>query len=89
MKSTARRASLHFRSRDDHRRANRQSIEDEFEEPLPSVLSALDRAATERELDYSQEFIEIMMREHKLSMDEAFDRYALLVLNLNEFFFID
>jgi hypothetical protein len=30
-----------------------------------------------------------MMREHGLSSDEAFDRFALLVLNLNEFIFID
>jgi hypothetical protein len=30
-----------------------------------------------------------MMREHKLSSDEAFNRFALLVLNLNEFMFVD
>ena len=50
---------------------------------------ALARAATASELDYGMEFVEVMMREHKLSSEEAFNRFALLVLNLNEFFFVD
>ncbi|MBT44428.1 MAG: hypothetical protein CL922_03150 [Deltaproteobacteria bacterium] len=50
---------------------------------------ALSRPATARELDYGMEFVEVMMREHKLSSEEAFNRFALLVLNLNEFFFLD
>jgi hypothetical protein len=29
------------------------------------------------------------MRDHKLSSEDAFNRFALLVLNLNEFFFVD
>lgn len=50
---------------------------------------ALSRPATVRELDYGMEFVEVMMREHKLSAEDAFNRFALLVLNLNEFFFVD
>ena len=50
---------------------------------------ALARAATASELDYGMEFVEVMMREHKLSSEEAFNRFALLALNLNEFFFVD
>lgn len=50
---------------------------------------ALARSATVRELDYGMEFVEVMMREHKLSSEDAFNRFALLVLNLNEFFFVD
>ena len=50
---------------------------------------ALARSATARELDYGMEFVEVMMREHKLSSEDAFNRFALLVLNLNEFFFVD
>ena len=50
---------------------------------------ALARSATVRELDYGMEFVEVMMREHQLSSEDAFNRFALLVLNLNEFFFVD
>lgn len=50
---------------------------------------ALARSATVRELDYGMEFVEVLMREHKLSSEDAFNRFALLVLNLNEFFFVD
>ena len=50
---------------------------------------ALARSATARELDYGMEFVEVMMREHQLSSEDAFNRFALLVLNLNEFFFVD
>ena len=50
---------------------------------------ALSRPATARELDYGMELVEVMMREHKLSTEDAFNRFALLVLNLNEFFFVD
>lgn len=71
MKSTARQASLHFRSRDDHRRANRQSIVDEFEEQLPSVLSALDSTATEREMLIMKAMLARQMRRDKKEMDES------------------
>ncbi|MDP7496314.1 MAG: DUF1553 domain-containing protein, partial [Roseibacillus sp.] len=54
-----------------------------------AIELALARSATARELDYGMEFIEVMMREHKLSPEEAFNRFTLLVLNLNEFFFVD
>jgi hypothetical protein len=50
---------------------------------------ALARSASPREVEYGSEFIEVMMREHKLSSDDAFNRFALLVLNLNEFIFVD
>lgn len=50
---------------------------------------ALSRPATASELDYGMELVEVMMREHKLSAEDAFNRFALLVLNLNEFFFVD
>lgn len=71
MKSTARQASLHFRSRDDHRRANRQSIVDEFEEQLPSALSALDSTATEREMLIMKAMLARQMRRDKKEMDES------------------
>ena len=71
MKSTARQASLHFRSRDDHRRANRQSIVDEFEEQLPSVLSTLDSTATEREMLIMKAMLARQMRRDKKEMDES------------------
>ena len=50
---------------------------------------ALARPATAGELDYGMELVEVMMREHKLSTEDAFNRFAILVLNLNEFFFVD
>ena len=50
---------------------------------------ALSRPATEREMDYGTEFFETMRTEHQLSEDEALDLFALLVLNLNEFIFLD
>jgi hypothetical protein len=50
---------------------------------------ALARPVEAREVDYGTEFIEVMMREHGLSEKEAFERFALLVLNLNEFVFVD
>ena len=50
---------------------------------------ALSRPATTREMDYGTEFFETMRTEHELSEDEALDRFALLVLNLNEFIFLD
>ena len=50
---------------------------------------ALSRPATPREVEYGKEFIEVMMRDHQLSSEEAFDRFALLILNLNEFMFVD
>jgi hypothetical protein len=50
---------------------------------------ALARSASPREVEYGSEFIEVMMREHKLSSEDAFNRFALLVLNLNEFMFVD
>ena len=50
---------------------------------------ALSRPATDRKLDYGMELVEVMMREHQLSKEDAFNRFALLVLNLNEFFFVD
>lgn len=54
-----------------------------------AIELALSRPATPKEIEYGTEFIEVMMREHKLSSDDAFDRFALLILNLNEFMFVD
>mmetsp|Transcript_2243 Transcript_2243/g.6543 ORF Transcript_2243/g.6543 Transcript_2243/m.6543 type:complete len:358 (-) Transcript_2243:58-1131(-) len=76
MKSTARRTSLHFRSRDDHRRANRQSIEDEFEEPLPPVLSVLDSTATEKEVLIMKALLARQLRRDKKEMDESPTSFA-------------
>lgn len=50
---------------------------------------ALARPAKERELEYSHEFFDAMRDKHGLNEEEALDRFALLVLNLNEFIFID
>jgi hypothetical protein len=50
---------------------------------------ALSRPAEDRELGYGGEFLAVMRREHGLSEEEALDRFALLVLNLNEFIFLD
>ena len=71
MKSTARQASLHFRSRDDHRKANRQSIADEFEDPLPPVFSALDSTTTAREMVIMKAMLARQMRRDKKEMDES------------------
>jgi len=50
---------------------------------------ALSRPVDERELAYGDEFFETMRNEHGLSEELALDRFALLVLNLNEFIFLD
>ena len=50
---------------------------------------ALARQANERELEYSHEFFDAMREKHGLNEEEALDRFALLVLNLNEFIFLD
>ena len=50
---------------------------------------ALARPANERELEYSHEFFDTMRDKHGLNEEEALDRFALLVLNLNEFIFLD
>jgi len=50
---------------------------------------ALARPAKERELKYSHEFFNAMRDKHGLNEEEALDRFALLILNLNEFIFID
>lgn len=50
---------------------------------------ALARPASERELEYGHEFFEMMRSAHGLDEEEALDRFALLVLNLNEFIFLD
>ncbi|MDF1826557.1 MAG: PSD1 and planctomycete cytochrome C domain-containing protein [Verrucomicrobiales bacterium] len=50
---------------------------------------ALQRRATEDELEYLVNFQESLQREMNLSADEALDRVALLALNLNEFIYLD
>ncbi|MDA1006095.1 MAG: PSD1 and planctomycete cytochrome C domain-containing protein [Verrucomicrobia bacterium] len=50
---------------------------------------ALSRPVSEREMDYGNEVFEAMRGAHGLSEDEALERFALLVLNLNEFIFLD
>ena len=50
---------------------------------------ALSRAATKEELEKSEQFIATMQSKHNLNEEEALDRFALLLLNLNEFVFLD
>lgn len=50
---------------------------------------ALSRPAVESEMASGIEFLEAMQKEHGLSKEEALDRFCLLVLNLNEFVYLD
>jgi hypothetical protein len=50
---------------------------------------AMARPVSEGELESSDEFFEAMRTQHGLSEEESLDRFALLVLNLNEFIFLD
>ena len=70
-------------------RLRKEAPDDPRRQVALALELALSRSTTAREVDYGTEFIEVMMREHKLSSDEAFNRFALLVLNLNEFMFVD
>ena len=50
---------------------------------------AFSRPAATEEIDRSLAFLEEMKRQEKLSEKDALDRFALLLLNLNEFVFVD
>ncbi len=50
---------------------------------------ALARPVSARELEEGNKFLELMRARHELSEEEALNRFALLVLNLNEFIFLD
>ncbi len=50
---------------------------------------ALVRPATEREVEYGGELMKVMRDEHGLDEAAALDRFALFLLNLNEFIFLD
>ena len=50
---------------------------------------ALARPVSARELEEGNKFLEVMRTRHELSEEEALNRFALLVLNLNEFIFLD
>lgn len=50
---------------------------------------ALQRKATDDEVDYLVTFQESLQSEMKLSAEEALNRVALLALNLNEFIYLD
>ena len=41
------------------------------------------------EIDRGMKFIESMIRDHKLSPEDALRRFALVAYNLNEFLYLD
>ncbi len=47
------------------------------------------RLPTDRERDMSHTFVREMQAQNNLSLDQAFERYCLLALNLNEFLYLD
>ncbi|MDB4544637.1 PSD1 and planctomycete cytochrome C domain-containing protein [Akkermansiaceae bacterium] len=70
-------------------RLRREAGEDRKDRVRLGLELALARPAKERELEYSHEFFDAMREKHGLSEEEALERFALLVLNLNEFIFLD
>ena len=50
---------------------------------------ALQRPATEDEITHCQELLATLKKDHGLDRDAALDRLALLVMNLNEFLYLD
>lgn len=47
------------------------------------------RLPTDRERDMSHSFVREMQAQNNLTLDQAFERYCLLALNLNEFLYLD
>ncbi|TWT29887.1 PSD1 and planctomycete cytochrome C domain-containing protein [Blastopirellula retiformator] len=54
-----------------------------------SIEKGLGRAATEADIQSGEQLIAKLKEKHSLSDDRALDLYCLMVLNLNEFIFID
>ncbi|MCC9609132.1 DUF1549 domain-containing protein [Blastopirellula sp. JC732] len=54
-----------------------------------SIEKGLGRAATEADIQAGEQLIAKLKAKHSLSDDRALDLYCLMVLNLNEFIFID
>ena len=70
-------------------RLRREAGPEQVDQVRLGLELALSRPASERELEYGHEFFELMRQRHGLSEDEALNRFALLVLSLNEFIFLD
>jgi hypothetical protein len=51
--------------------------------------TALSRPVTDDEISRAEEFLNVMQKDHGLSKSEALVRFCLLVLNLNEFVYLD
>jgi hypothetical protein len=47
------------------------------------------RSATEEEVTWGRELIETLRAEQRLSAEQAFERFCLVALNLNEFIYLD
>jgi hypothetical protein len=61
---------------------------------LPAKISkaielALGRAATEKEITRGEQLIATLQSKHQYSTEVAFTHYCLMVINLNEFLFVD
>ena len=54
-----------------------------------ALRRVMQRTPTDAEVERGLLFIESMKNEHKLSAQEAIERFCLLVFNLNEFVFVN
>ena len=70
-------------------RLRREAGEDEAARMRLGLELALARPATGQELAIGGELLEVMRTQHGLDEDAALERFALFLLNLNEFIFLD
>ena len=69
------------------------NLREQFDDPAQQVRAglqiAVSREAQQDEIDHCLELIDKLQKEHGLSQDKALERFCLLVLNLNEFIYLD
>jgi len=68
------------------RKAGAESAEDRMKQAISFVLA---RDATARDLEIGRSLMNDLQSNHQLDAEQAFDLYCLMLINLNEFFFID
>ena len=67
----------------------REKADDPATQVRNGLQTALSRKAKQDEVDHCLALIEKLKTDHGLSQDKALERFCLLVLNLNEFIYLD
>ena len=70
-------------------RLRREAGDDREDQIRLALRLALSRAPREADVGHGLELIESLQSEHGLTADQALDYYCLVVLNLNEFVYLD